>query len=265
MLSQVSDARELLASPPVRILFPLPARDFDPTESSLPWHALVEAGHEVVFATPHGEPAAADPRIVSGRGFALWRQFLRAVTHARDVYAQMADSEAFQHPLSYDQLDPDAFDGVVLTGGHAPNMKPYLESEQIQALVAKHMLDDKPVGALCHGVLIVARAQDPKTGRSVLHGRKTTALTSTQERMAWAMTGLWLGSYYRTYALTVQEEVTQALASPADFETGPFLLRREGPKRRGYGFAVRDRNYLSARYYTDAYKFADEFVAMLSE
>ncbi|KIG16891.1 ThiJ/PfpI family protein [Enhygromyxa salina] len=249
----------------MKILFPLPSRDFDPTESSVPWRALIDAGHEVVFATPDGQPAAADRRIVSGRGFAIWRQWLRAVTHARDLYAQMADSDAFQHPLSFDQLDPEAFDAVVLTGGHAPSMKPYLESEQVQALVAKYMLDNKPVGALCHGVLVVARARDPKTGRSVLHGRRTTALTNAQERMAWAMTGLWLGSYYRTYAQTVQDEVTQALAAAADFETGPFLLRREGPERRDYGFTLRDRNYLSARYFTDSYKFADEFVALLAE
>ncbi|PRQ07853.1 type 1 glutamine amidotransferase domain-containing protein [Enhygromyxa salina] len=249
----------------MRILFPLPSRDFDPTESSVPWRALVDAGHEVVFATPDGQPAAADPRIVTGRGFALWRPFLRAVPHARTVYTQMATGDAFQHPLTYDQLDPDAFDGVVLTGGHAPNMKPYLESSQVQALVAQHMIEDKPVGALCHGVLVVARARDPETGRSVLHGRKTTALTSIQERMAWAMTGLWLGSYYRTYTQTVQAEVTQALASADDFETGPFLVRREGPERRDYGFTLRDRNYLSARYYTDAYKFADDFVALVAE
>jgi protease I len=249
----------------VRILFPLPSRDFDPTESSVPWRALIDAGHEVVFATPDGEPAAADPRILSGRGFALWRQWLRAVTHARDVYDQMVATAPFQHPLRFDQLDPDTFDGVLLTGGHAPNMKPYLESSQVQELVAKYMLEDKPVGALCHGVLVVARARDPETGRSVLHGRKTTALTNAQERMAWAMTGLWLGSYYRTYAQTVQDEVTEALASPDQFESGPFLLRREGPKRRDYGFTVRDRNYLSARYFTDTYKFADEFVALLAE
>jgi putative intracellular protease/amidase len=153
---------------------------------------LVDAGHEVVFATPDGEPAAADPRILTGHGFALWRQFLRAVTHARDVYTQMTQSEAFQHPLRYEQLDPEVFDGVILTGGHAPHMKPYLESSIVQELVATYMLQDKPVGALCHGVLVVARARDPKTGRSVLYGRKTTALTSTQEYLAWLMTGLWL-------------------------------------------------------------------------
>lgn len=249
----------------MRILFPLPDRDFDPTESSIPWRALIDAGHEVVFATPDGQVAAADSRILSGRGFALWRVFLRARPHARQTYAQMAASEAFLHPLRYDQLEPAAFDGVVLTGGHAPGMKPYLESTHIQTLVADYMLADKPVAAICHGVLIPARAHDPKTGRSVLYGRKTTALVRAQELSAFAMTAMWLGRYYRTYAPTVEDEVRAALASRDDFQSGTFLLGREAPDKREYGFVVRDRNYLSARYYVDAYKFADALVEMLAE
>jgi protease I len=249
----------------LRILFPLPAREFDPTESSIPWRALVDAGHEICFATPDGQPAAADPRILTGQGFAMWRSFLRARPHARTTYDEMAASEPYLHPLRYDQLEPDAFDGVVLTGGHAPGMKPYLESEHLQSLVAKFMLEDKPVAAICHGVLIPARARDPNTGRSVLYGRKTTALTRVQELSAFAMTGAWLGRYYRTYGPTVEEEVRGVLESPDDFQTGEFVLGREAPDKRDYGFVVRDRNYLSARYYVDAYKFADALVQMLGE
>ncbi|NJK32115.1 MAG: hypothetical protein HC927_06695 [Deltaproteobacteria bacterium] len=247
----------------MRVLFPLPTHDFDPTESSIPWRALVDAGHEVVFATPDGRPSHADDRIISGRGFALWRQFLRAGVHARDTYAEMAASDAFQHPLRYDDLDLKAFDGVVLTGGHAPGMKSYLESPIVQALVAEHMRAGKPVGAICHGVLVAARARDPQTGRSVLHGRKTTALTRAQELTAWALTGLWLGSYYRTYPKTVQDEVTEALASPDDFISGPFSIRREGPRKPGIGFVVRDRNYVSGRFYVDAYRFAEAYLDII--
>jgi protease I len=249
----------------VRIAFPLPNHGFDPTESSIPWRALVDAGHEVVFATPDGCPAKADPRILTGRGFALWRPFLRAKTHARDVYARMEASEAFQHPLDYAHLDASQFDGVILTGGHEPGMKPYLESELVQKFVAELMLADKPVGAICHGVLIPARARDPQTGRSILYGRMTTALTRAQELSAWAMTGLWLRRYYRTYRDTVEEEVTKALASKRDFIPGPFSIMREGPDKPKVGFTVRDGNYLSARFYMDAYRFAQEFVAMLAE
>jgi protease I len=247
------------------VLFPLPARGFDPTEAAIPWRAVIDAGHEVVFATPEGQVAAADPRILSGRGFGPWRPFLRARPHAREVYEQMAASPAFRSPLRYDELDAAAYDAVLLTGGHEPQMKPYLESERLQELVAETMLAGKPVAAICHGVLIPARARNPETGRSLLHGRKTTTLLEAQENSAYLMTGLWLGSYYRTYAPTVEAEVREALASPEDFIPGPFLLGRESPDKRDYGFTVRDGNYLSARYYTDAYKFADDFVELLAD
>jgi putative intracellular protease/amidase len=177
----------------------------------------------------------------------------------------MEASPAFRKPLPYVDLDPDEFDGVVLTGGHAEDMKSYLESKQVQDLVVAHMRANKPVGAVCHGVLIPARAIDPETGKSVLYGRKTTALTKAQELSAWAMTGLWLGSYYRTYKQTVQDEVTAALAKPDDFETGSFTAGREGPDKPEIGFVVRDGNYVSARYYGDAYRFAETFMTVVGE
>lgn len=248
----------------MRILFPLPASDFDPTESAIPWRALTDAGHEVFFATPDGRPSAADQRVLTGRGFAIWQPFLRARPHARAVYAQMAASRAFQQPLSYAQLAETSPDGMLLTGGHAPAMKPYLESDRVQALTARLLLAGNPVAAICHGVLVAARARDPGSGRSILHGRKTTALTRAQELSAWAMTGLWLPNYYRTYPQTIQGEVTAALQSPADFLPGPFYIFREGPDRRDFGFTVRSGNYLSARYFGDTYRFADEFLAMVA-
>lgn len=232
----------------MRILFPLPNRGFDPTESAVPCKALIGAGHEVVFATPDARPSAADPRILSGRGFGPFRPWLRAVPHARELYAWMEASFAFQHPVPYANLDPDDFDGVLLTGGHADDMNSYFESKPVQALVAAHMIEDKPVGAICHGVLVPARATNPQTGRSALYGRRTTALTKLQE--------LWLGSYYRTHQRTVEAQVIDALAKPEDFERGPFTWAREGPNKPNVGFAVRDGNYVSARYFVDAYVFA---------
>ena len=43
-----------------RVLMPLPARDFDPSEAAVSWRVLVDAGHSVHFATPDGNPAVAD-------------------------------------------------------------------------------------------------------------------------------------------------------------------------------------------------------------
>ena len=38
----------------MRVLIPLPDRDFDVTEVAVPWRLLTDAGHEVVFATERG-------------------------------------------------------------------------------------------------------------------------------------------------------------------------------------------------------------------
>ena len=108
-------------------------------------------------------------------------------------------------------------------------MRPYLESPEVQQMAIDAFRADKPVGAICHGVLVAARAVDPVTGRSVLHGRRTTALTWALERKAWGIaryTRFWDSDYYRTYVeepgqrwgyMSVQQEVTRALADPADF------------------------------------------------
>jgi protease I len=249
----------------MRILFPLPTEDFEPTESAVPWRALTDAGHAVVFATPDGRPARPDERVLTGRGFGPWRPFLRAGRHARALCEEMQASEAFNAPLPYAALDADDFDGLVLTGGHAPGMRTYLDSEIVHGVVARHMSAGKPVGAICHGVLAAARARDPETGRSVLHGRKSTSLTAAQELTAYGLTGLWLGRYYRTYAKTVQREVVEALATPRDFAAGPFNILREGPARPERGFVLRDGNYVSARFYLDTYKFARVFLDVLAE
>jgi hypothetical protein len=91
----------------------------------------------------------------------------------------------------------------------------------------KHVFDaDKPVAAICHGVLLAARSKRVD-GRSVLYGRKTTALTWKQERTASSIAHVgrwWDRNYYRTYTvapeqpagfMSVQHEVTRALADPS--------------------------------------------------
>jgi len=88
--------------------------------------------------------------------------------------------------------------------------------------------------------------------------------TRQMELTAWALTALWLGSYYRTYPTPVQDEVSAALASPTDFIAGPMTITRDAPSKLGVGFTVRDGHYLSARWPGDAHRFANEFAAMLA-
>lgn len=244
------------------VLIPVPSCDFDPTETAVPWNILRAQGHTVSFATPTGQPGQADERMLSGSGLGPLKNILRADANGRRAYAEMADSRAFQHPLHYTDLSADAFDALLLPGGHAPGMKEYLESSVLQHLVVRFFAMNKPVGAICHGVVLAARSCD-ETHRSVLHGKKTTALTKQMELAAWGLTALWLGSYYRTYPTTVQDEVTAALARAEDFITGPMSTRRDSPTQLGVGFTVRDGQYLSARWPGDAHRFAAEFSTLI--
>ncbi|SPE26230.1 DJ-1/PfpI family protein [Burkholderiales bacterium] len=244
------------------VLIPIPSRDFDPTEAAVPWKILTEAGHDVIFATPDGQPGRADERMLTGRGLGVLKAVLIADANGRRAYQEMAASRAFQHPRRHVDLRIEDFDALVLPGGHAPGMRAYLESPVLQTLVTAVFGQGRPVGAICHGVLLAARSR-AADGRSVLFGRKTTALTRQLELTAWALTALWLGSYYRTYPTPVQDEVSQALASPSDFLAGPIAITRDAPARLGPGFTVRDGRYLSARWPGDAHRFASEFAAML--
>jgi putative intracellular protease/amidase len=237
----------------------LPHSDYDPTESGVPWAALRAAGFDVSFATPDGVPAFADERLVT-RGFGPLSRLLMTRSEDLERYREMTADPAFNSPTAYGDVDVDAVEGLVIPGGHAGGVRTMLESEEAQGIAGAVLTSERPVGAVCHGVLLLARSRDTDTGRSVLHGRRTTALTASLELSAWAMTHLWLGRYYRTYPQTVQAEVTAALASPSDFVAGPRLARRDSSDRPERGFAVRDRNYVSARWPGDCHRFGAELI-----
>jgi putative intracellular protease/amidase len=281
------------------ILIPLPARDFDPTEAAVPWRVLTGLGHRVTFATPDGQPANADAMMLTGRGLDPWGFIpglrllpaiglaLRAASAARAAYAAMFRSPEFQAPLLWSAIDPDAFDGLILPGGHrARGMRGYLESAVLQQVVGSFFAAGKPVGAICHGVVLAARSNMPGTNRSVLYGRRTTALTWALERKAWSLARVsrfWDPDYYRTYkeapgeppgAMSVQQEVARALARNEDFLDVPpgdpeYRRRTSGLARDGAGdlraaFVVTDGNYVSARWPGDAHGFAQAFADVLA-
>jgi len=121
----------------------------------------------------------------------------------------------------------------------------------------------KPVGAICHGVLLAARSTG-SSGKSVLHGKKVTCLLRSQEMAAFNLTRLWLGNYYRTYpATTTQDEVVSFLRSKEDFVEGPTPLTRDSEENRKPGFTVLDGNLLTARWPGDAYNFGHGFLDLL--
>lgn len=246
-----------------KVLICIPSRDFDPTETAVPWKTLSGLRHEVFFATPDGKPGQVDPRLMTGKGFGIFSPFLRAHSSVIDLYRKMEQNLRFQKPLAYAEIDPKNFEAIVLPGGHAAGMKTFLESEILSTKILEFYDQRKPIGAICHGVLALARTK-LVTGKSILLGRKVTALPWWMEMSAWSMTCLWLGDYYRTYKTPVQTEVTEALGEDGKFLSGPFHNLKDSPEKLELGFTVKDGLFLTARWPGDAHRFADEFGKMLS-
>src|SRR5262245_52632156 len=136
-----------------RIVMPLPDRDFDVTEVAVPWKLLTRAGHEVVIASERGLTPGADPLLLTGVMFGQ----LGAEPEAKAFYAELAASPGFVKPATWAAVDAEGFDALYLAGGHAPGMRQYLASSELQARVARFFASGKPVAAICHGVLVAAR------------------------------------------------------------------------------------------------------------
>jgi len=261
---------------------------------------LKRLGHAVTFATPDGRPGQADDMMITGQGLDPWGflpglsrltaigRLMRANADARQAYVQIQQDPAYKAPLSWRQARVAGFDGLLLPGGHrARGMRQYLESDVLQKLVAQFFAAGLPVAAICHGALLAARSRAADGSRSVLFGRRTTALTWALERAGWQVGRIvrfWDPNYYRTYVdrpgepvgyMSVQQEVTRALARPEDFLDVPadapdYRRKTSGMARDTWdddrpAFVVRDGNYVSARWPGDAHTFARTFAAVLAE
>lgn len=125
-----------------------------------------------------------------------------------------------------------------------------------------------PVGAVCHGVLPVARTKTD-SGKSILYGRRTTSLLRVQEKCGHYLACCTAGDHYRTYPEFLQDEVTAVLESPDHFKTGSHLdhiIGRYGTDGKpDAGFCVRDGNYVSCRWPGDAHKWARQLRDVIAE
>lgn len=286
-----------------KIIIPLPNKDFDPSEVAIPWQLLRLNGFTVFFATPDGKAASADPMMLSGEGLDVWGWIpvlkkirligllLRANKAARIAHQTLVNDDNFQNPCSYAELSIKKYDGLILPGGHAQGIKPYLENKILQAFVVDFFEDmsfnntaqHKPIAAVCHGVLVAARAISPTTQKSVLYSKKTTALTWTLESAAWSLTKyfarFWDKNYYRTYVESVNEskgfwgveqEIKRYLESDDDFLDVPkgeidYAIKTSGVLRDSINnskpaWVVQDGNYFSARWPGDIHTMTLKFI-----
>lgn len=220
------------------------------------------------------------------RNFILIGSILRANNTARLAYQVMENAPEFLNPISFDEVQTEQFDGLFVPGGHkAQGMRPFLENPKAQSIAAEFFNTNKPIGSVCHGPLLLARAINPATGKSALYGRKTTALTWDLERKA-ALLGnivrVWDRNYYRTYPeakgqklgqTSTQSEIETLIGGSQFFMTPQmgdenYAIKTNGINRDNLNdmrcsFVVKDGNYVSARWPGDIHALSLAYCEML--
>ncbi|WP_297503469.1 deglycase PfpI [Thermococcus sp.] len=120
----------------------LSADEFEDLELIYPLHRLKEEGHEVYVASFQRE------KITGKHGYSAEVQ------------------------LTFDEVDADEFDALVLPGGKAPERVRL--SEKAVSIAGKMFEDGKPVASICHGPQILISA-------GVLKGRRGTSTITIRD------------------------------------------------------------------------------------
>ncbi len=238
--------------PAVRILMPLPDHDFDPTEAAIPWKACTAQGWQVVLATEGGNIPECDMNRLKGPLPGL----LSASSSVQAVYQEMTEDPGYQRPILWGEIDASGYQALLLPGGDGPGVRQYLDSARLRNKVLDFWQQGKLIGALCHGMLVLARTIDPQTGHSVIYGHKVTAVPSSLDRFAYLMDSWFLKRGYVMYSRCVADEVLGCLEDPEHMSSGPSLFKP---------YVVCDGALVTSRWYLDAQLFSERFIEQLEQ
>jgi protease I len=119
-----------------------------------PYYRCLEEGYETVIASPKVKT-------------------LYTVVHDFEPHMETYTEKPgyqIQAQVSFADVDPSSFDGLIIPGGRAPE---YIRlDENLQRIVRHFFTENKPVAAICHAALVLA------TVRDLMEGRTFTAYTA---------------------------------------------------------------------------------------
>ena len=139
-------------------------------ELAAPYYTFVDAGAEVVLASPAGGQPPLDPK--SNEPDAQTETTKRF--EADEVAMQAL---ANTHKLS-EVLNQD-FDAVFYPGGHGPLWDLAKDQNSI-SLIEQTLQVDKPVALVCHAPGVLRDVKDAE-GRSIVEGKTVTGFSNTEE------------------------------------------------------------------------------------
>jgi protease I len=124
-----------------------------------PYYRCLEEGIECTIASPTKKKLQT-----------VVHDFLPVMETFTEKWAYQIDSHE-----SVDNIDPAQFDGLIIPGGRAPE---YIRmNPKVQEIAAYFLKEDKPLGVICHGQLVLT------TVREYIKGREMTAYTACRPEL----------------------------------------------------------------------------------
>lgn len=149
-----------------------------------PYYRLLEEGHEAVIAAPTKKKLQT-----------VVHDFEPGVDTFTEKWAYGLDAH-----ISFDDLDPSQYDGLIIPGGRAPE---HIRMHKKVPEILRHFFQaNKPVGAICHAALVFAVVPD------VAKGREMTAFTNCRPEVEQA------GAQYVSENLHVEGNLVSGHAWP---------------------------------------------------
>jgi putative intracellular protease/amidase len=163
-----------------------------------PVKMLIDAGHEVTFATPLGNAPTVDITSVDP---AYFGGNAKATAEYQQLLDRLAITSAVKSPVlslkRVEQIGYDYFDAVYIPGGHAP-MQDLLVSPDLGRLLTDFHAKGKITALVCHGPIALMSTlneptqfaaqleagEKPNPGAWIYEGYNFTVISNQEEQQA---------------------------------------------------------------------------------
>ena len=135
-----------------------------------PYYTFLDAGAEVVLASPAGGQPPIDP---------MSAEAANQTDFTRRFDADAAAKAQFAATLRLDGVSQADFDTVFYPGGHGP-LWDLAEDRRSIDLIEAFLAAGKPVALVCHAPGVLRHARTPD-GRPLVEGRRVTGFANTEE------------------------------------------------------------------------------------
>jgi putative intracellular protease/amidase len=139
-------------------------------EVATPYYEFLDAGFQVVFASPKGGRAPIDP-------LSMQAPFTTANTDR--FLADPVGMRAISQTASLPRLDGGVFDALFFPGGYGL-LWDLASDSQVIRLIERFVADQKPVAMVCHSPGILRDAKAP-SGAPLVKGHRLTGFTNAED------------------------------------------------------------------------------------